>query len=97
MRLFELADPGVEDCRVIYRAKLRSENLDGRAYLEMWCRLPDGGEYFSKSVQNPVSGTTDWASYEIPFLLKKGQRPRPDQAQSGHRGQRHRLDQETSS
>jgi len=41
----------------------------------MWCRMPGGGEYFSKGLANPVKGTTDWASYETPFFLKKGERP----------------------
>jgi hypothetical protein len=75
VRLFEIAEPNVEDCRVIYRAKLKTENVQGKAYLEMWCRFPGAGEFFSKGIENPVSGTTDWASYETPFFLKKGERP----------------------
>lgn len=75
VRLFEIADPGVEQCLLTYRATLKSENLDGRAFLEMWCRLPGKGEFFSKGLSQPLRGTTDWASYEIPFRLKKGQRP----------------------
>ncbi len=75
VRLFEIPSPGVENCRVVYRARLKAERLEGRAYLEMWCRMPGGGEYFSKGLQNPVTGTTDWASYETPFFLKKGERP----------------------
>ena len=35
----------------------------------MWCRLPGRGEFFSKGLHNKVQGTTDWASYEIPFFL----------------------------
>jgi hypothetical protein len=75
VRLFEVADPGVDDCQVIYRARMKSEKLQGQAYLEMWCRLPGAGEFYSKGLMTPVSGTTDWASYETPFFLKKGQRP----------------------
>jgi hypothetical protein len=75
IRLFELPDPQVEQCVVTYRAQIKSEGLSGRAYLEMWCRLPGSGEFFSKGLQQPVSGTTEWASYEIPFYLKKGQQP----------------------
>ena len=58
-----------------YRAKLKTQNFSGRAYLEMWCRLPGRGEFFSKGLQHPVTGTNDWASYETPFYLKKGQKP----------------------
>jgi hypothetical protein len=75
VRLFEVPSPGVEQCLVTYRARMKSANLRGRAYLEMWCRFPGGGEFFSKGIQRPVTGTTDWASYETPFFLKQGQRP----------------------
>jgi hypothetical protein len=74
-RLFEVADPGVENCLVIYRARLKSEGLDGQAYLEMWCRFPGKGEFFSRALQNTISGSNDWASYETPFFLKKGEKP----------------------
>jgi hypothetical protein len=30
---------------------------------------------FFKGAEQAVKGTTDWASYEIPFSLKNGQRP----------------------
>jgi len=73
--LFEIADPGIENCQVIYRAKLKAENVQGKAYLEMWCRFPSQGEFFSKDVINPIAGTTDWVSRETPFYLKKGERP----------------------
>jgi hypothetical protein len=75
IRLFEVEDPGVERCLLTYRAELKVEGLKGRAYLEMWCRLPGRGEFFSKGYQQAVSGTVDWARHEIPFYLKRGQRP----------------------
>lgn len=75
VRLFEVAEPSVEQCRLTYRADLRSEKVGGRAYLEMWCRLPGGGEFFSKGFHNALRGSNEWASYEIPFFLKRGQRP----------------------
>jgi len=74
-QLFEVPDPGIEECRVLYRAKLKTEGLTGRVYLEMWCRFPGRGEFFSKGLNQAITGTNDWASFEIPFLLKKGERP----------------------
>lgn len=74
-RLYEVKEPGVDQCVLTYRAEIRTEGLNGQAYLEMWCRIPGRGEFFSKGLQNPVSGTTDWKTYEIPFFLKKGQKP----------------------
>jgi len=74
-RLFEVENPGVEQCLVIYRAKLKTENLTEPAYLEMWCRFPGKGEFFSRGLAHPVTGSNDWASYETPFILKKGEKP----------------------
>ncbi len=75
IRLFEVENPGVEQCMVIYRARLKTENLSGNGYLEMWCRFPGKGEFFSRGLNNPVTGSNDWASYETPFFLKKGEQP----------------------
>jgi hypothetical protein len=75
IRLFEIADPGVEACMLTYRAQLKTTDVQGKAYLEMWCRLPGRGEFFSKGLHNTVKGTNEWASYEIPFYLKRGQKP----------------------
>jgi hypothetical protein len=75
IRLFELDEPDVEAARLIYRAKLRSEDLEGIAYLEMWCGFPGQGEFFSRGLESPISGTMDWTTHEIPFFLKKGETP----------------------
>jgi serine/threonine protein kinase/Flp pilus assembly protein TadD len=73
VRLFEAPQHGVGHCRILYRAKLKTEKLDGRAYLEMWCRAPIGEEAFSRGLNCTVGGTTDWATYEIPFVFRKGE------------------------
>jgi len=75
IHLFEVAKPGVEDCMVIYRVKLKTEGLGGPAYLEMWCRFPGKGEFFSRDLEHPITGSNDWASFETPFFLKKGEQP----------------------
>jgi hypothetical protein len=77
LRLFEVTSPevAVGACLLTYRANLKSANLAGRAFLEMWCRIPGRGEFFSRGLAQTLSGTTEWASFEIPFRLKKGQQP----------------------
>src|SRR5574341_829559 len=75
VRLFEVPEPGIEQCVVTYRAEVKTADAEGRVYLEMWCRFPGRGEFFSKGLQQAVTGTTVWASHETPFILKKGQRP----------------------
>ncbi len=75
VRLFEIDEPGVENCLLTYRADLKTENAAGKVYLEMWCRFPGRGEFFSKGADQALKGTSDWSSVEIPFFLKAGQRP----------------------
>jgi len=75
IHLFEVQDPGVEQCMLTYRAQLKTEGVERKAYLEMRCRLPGRGEFFSKGLHNAVTGTNEWTSYEIPFYLKQGQKP----------------------
>ncbi len=73
-RLFEVSPSGLEQCTLTYRAQVKTADMHRQAYLEMWCRVPGRGEFFSRGLHQPVKGTTDWASYEIPFYLKRGQR-----------------------
>ena len=75
VRLYELGDVDVENEKVIYKAKLRTEDADGHVYLEMLCNFPDGMEYFSRAVESPVYGTSEWTAQETPFMLEEGQNP----------------------
>ncbi len=75
IRLFELGDIDIEKARLIYQAHLRTENIEGKVYLEMLCHFPDKGEFFSRGLQHPLSGTTDWTIEETPFFLQKGENP----------------------
>ena len=75
IRLFELGDIDLENARLIYQAKLRTEGVEGQVYLEMWCSFPGKGEFFSRGLQSAVSGTTDWTSQQTPFFLQPGDNP----------------------
>ena len=75
IRLYEVRDVNIENARLTYRARVKTENVAGEAYLEMWCVFPGMGEYFSRSLQSPLMGTSDWSTIETPFFLRKGQRP----------------------
>ena len=75
VRLFETGDMDIEYARLIYQAKVRTEDVRGQVYLEMWCHFPGRGEFFSKGLMAPLSGTTDWTTVETPFFLKKGENP----------------------
>jgi len=73
--LFEVTDVSVENAALIYQASLQSQNLDGKAYLEMWVRIPGKGEFFSRGLDRPVTGTTNWVTVATPFFLQAGQKP----------------------
>lgn len=75
VRLFEVSGIDAENALLIYRARLRSEDLEGKAYLEMWCHFPGKGEFFARGLQNPISGKTEWVSAETQFKLEQGQKP----------------------
>jgi len=69
--LFEVPLPGLENATLTYRARMEASDVTGKAYLEMWVRVPGRGEFFSRGLAQPLQGTSGWASYEIPFLLKE--------------------------
>ncbi|MCX5801441.1 MAG: hypothetical protein NTX17_08655 [Candidatus Eisenbacteria bacterium] len=75
VRLFETGDVNVENATLIYQARLRTERAEGNVYLEMWCSFPGRGEFFSRGLTMPLTGTTDWTTVEIPFFLQGGQNP----------------------
>jgi hypothetical protein len=75
VHLFETGDMDIESARLIYRSRLRTENVEGQVYLEMWCNFPGRGEFFSKGLASALTGTTNWTTQETPFLLKKGENP----------------------
>jgi hypothetical protein len=74
-RIAELDDIDLDNARIIYSGRMRTENVSGKAYLEMWCVFPELGEYFSRGLQDAVTGTVDWTHVETPFLLQAGQKP----------------------
>lgn len=75
INLYEVRDINIENARLMYQAKVRTENIAGKVYLEMWCHFPGRGEYFSRGLQSPLTGTKDWITVETPFFMRKGEKP----------------------
>ncbi len=75
VHLYEMGDVNVENARLIYQAKVRTQDMTGKVFLEMWCHFPGKGEFFSRGVMSAVTGTTDWTSQETPFFLQPGENP----------------------
>ena len=71
--LGEVSGLDVEDAKLIYQARVKSENLQGTAYLEMWCQV-GGDQYFSRGMNSVVSGTVNWKTLQTPFILQVGQK-----------------------
>ncbi len=75
IHLGNFAAEEIANSRLIYRARVKGEYISGRAYLEMLCFFEDQGEFFSRDLQSPVTGTTDWTTEETYFFLKEGENP----------------------
>ena len=75
VRLYETGEIDIENARLTYQAKVRSENVEGKAYLEMWCHFAGKGEYFARDFSTPVNGTVDWTTEEVHFPLQEGENP----------------------
>jgi len=75
VKLYETGDIDIEEARLIYRAELRTDDVEGKVYLEMWCEFSGKGNFFSRALQSSLSGSNDWTSMETPFFLKKGENP----------------------
>lgn len=73
--LFEVSDIELENSRLIYQARVRTEGVEGQVYLEMWCHFAGHGEFFSRGLEDALSGTRDWKTLETPFFLRKGENP----------------------
>lgn len=75
VQLFETGDINVEDAVIVYQAMVRTEGVEGKAYLEMWASFGTKGEYFSRGLDTAMTGTTDWTLQKTPFILRAGENP----------------------
>jgi hypothetical protein len=75
IQLYQTGGIDIEEAFLVYEAKLRTESFEGEAYLEMWCSFPGKGEYYSRGLDDKVSGTTDWKTVSTEFRCLKGQNP----------------------
>jgi len=74
-KLYETGNIDIENARLIYTAWIKTENLNGKVFLEMWCFFEGQGEYFSRNIHSFLSGTNEWLAMETVFFLKKGENP----------------------
>jgi len=79
VRLYEATLPGsdgkgITNRQLSYRAKIKTQDVKGRVYLEMWLRAANGQKSFSRGFEDAVNGTTDWVEVQTPFRIKDGER-----------------------
>jgi len=73
--LGEVAALDVQDAKLMYSAKVRSElEGEGTAFLEMWVHIGEG-QYFSKGMNDVVRQKSEWKTIQTPFTFQKGQKP----------------------
>jgi hypothetical protein len=70
--LGEVTGLAVEDAKLVFKAKVKTA-LEGDAFLEMWVQV-GGGQYFSKGMNDPAKGKSDWKTIQTPFMFQKGQK-----------------------
>jgi hypothetical protein len=75
VRLYETGDIDIENAKLVYKAKIRTEHVIGQAYLEMWCVFAGKGEFFSRGLNSLVAGDNDWTEIQTEFYLKEGENP----------------------
>ena len=75
VNLYEVGNIDVDNSRLVYRARIKTKDVEGRVFLEMRCLFHGKGEYFSRGLDTHLTGTNDWTTQETPFFLKKGQKP----------------------
>jgi hypothetical protein len=75
IQLFETGNLDVENATITYSAKVKTENVQGQVYLEMWCVFGESGEYFSRGLDRSIAGSKDWTTLETDFFLKSGENP----------------------
>jgi len=75
VELFEKKEPDAKDAKLVYSARLRTEDLRGMAYLEMLIFYPDGSKNFSRSLKTALRGTSEWKAESVSYPLKKDMKP----------------------
>ncbi len=75
VRLFETGDVDVENAFLHYSAHLRTRGVEGDAHLELYVYLPDKGRFFSRGLDQSLSGDNNWTQCTTSFILQPGQDP----------------------
>jgi hypothetical protein len=73
IRLFEIQNPDIQNCRLVLRARVRTEGPQANVRLQLVSRCPNAGDVprESKSLV-AAEGNTNWTDYETSMEIKDG-------------------------
>lgn len=71
--LLVLEKPEVPSHHYRLVGRIKYEHVAGDGYVEMWNKIPDKGDFFSKTLApsgplGKVTGTSDWRELQLPFF-----------------------------
>lgn len=72
VKLFEVDGLEVENAVLTYSAWLKCMSVGGNVYLEMWCRVPGGGEFFSRGFETAINRSENWTESQTLFFVDEG-------------------------
>ncbi|MGC8722647.1 MAG: hypothetical protein ACP5VF_02065 [Acidobacteriota bacterium] len=73
--LFDVPFPGAEGSSLIYKAKVKTKDFGGDAYLQMVVHFANGGSLSTMDYQKAIGGTTGWVDMETSTVIQAGQKP----------------------
>lgn len=73
--LLELTDVDAQNTTLTFEARVRSENLEGSAHIEMEVFLPEQEPVALPGLGRLVRGTTEWGVATTSFYFQPGQQP----------------------
>lgn len=71
--LLTLTDPGITATEYALTGRVSYEGVRETGYLEMWNHFPNGGAYFTKTLEDSgpmgsLRGTSNWRPFSLPFM-----------------------------
>ncbi len=75
VQLYQLGAPATQDRLLTYKASLKTENFDGKVYLELKYRVPGKGEFQRRGLKDSLSGNAGWKTVTASIRPEKDSTP----------------------
>jgi hypothetical protein len=67
LRLYRIDDLGPVEGALLFTGFLKSQDLRGTGFFELWCHPVEGNPAFVRGLPRRVAGTSDWKPQELSF------------------------------